>query len=245
MSVFITGASSGIGEACARVFAAKKHDLVLVARRGERLKKLAQELRTQHSVEIHSFGLDIQEKNAVSQLVQKERELFSKVTILINNAGLARGLDPIQSGDLDDWDQMIDTNVKGLLYLTRALLPQMIQARQGHIINLGSVAGHWVYEKGNVYCATKFAVTALTEGMRLDLKGTGVRVTLVSPGKVETEFSEVRFKGDQERAKAIYATGEPLKPTDIAEMILWCAEQPARINVQELVVFPTDQAGVR
>jgi 3-hydroxy acid dehydrogenase / malonic semialdehyde reductase len=245
MSVFITGASGGIGEACARIFAASGYDLVLVARRVDRLSALAQELETANrGIRVRFFPLDIRDKKALAQLVQNQPEILEKVDILINNAGLARGLEPIQVGDPEDWDEVIDTNVKGLLYAARAFLPQMIRNKRGHVVNLGSVAGRWVYENGAVYCASKFAVQALTEGMRLDLHGTGVRVTTVSPGMVKTDFSEVRFKGDQDRANAVYANREPLTPTDIAEMVLWCVRQPDRINIQELVVYPTEQASV-
>jgi serine 3-dehydrogenase len=244
MSVFITGVSAGIGEACARAFAAAKHDLVLVARRKERLEKLAQELRASHSIQAQTFECDVQSRGSVEALFREHAAALKEVDVLVNNAGLALGRGPIQSGDLADWDTMIDTNVKGLLYITRALLPQMISAKRGHIVNLGSVAGHWVYPAGNVYCATKFAVRALSEAMRLDLLGTGIRVTEIAPGMVETEFSQVRFKGNVDQAKSVYQGMKPLTAVDIADTILWCVQRPAHINIQELVIFPTDQASV-
>lgn len=249
MSVFISGASSGIGEACARIFAAHRYDLVLVARREDRLKRLAEELKSKHDIQIHCFELDVRNREKVQTLLHAPSpeiaSILEGVEIVINNAGLASGLDPIQEGQLDDWDTMIDTNLKGLLYVTRAFLPQMIRQKRGHIVNLGSVAGQWVYPKGNVYCATKFAVRALTEGLRMDLAGTGIRVTEIAPGKVETEFSQVRFHGDLEKAKAVYAGSHPLSPTDIAEAILWCVQRPAHVNIQQLTLFPTDQGSVK
>jgi 3-hydroxy acid dehydrogenase/malonic semialdehyde reductase len=244
MSVFITGASSGIGEACARAFAAAKYDLVLAARRDEKLQALAQELSSKHRVQVDTFKLDVRSRKAVQELVDGHPRVFGGVDVLINNAGLARGADPLQEGNPEDWDAMIDTNVKGLLYVTRALLPGMIQRGSGHVVNMGSVAGQWVYPKGNVYCATKFAVRALTEGLRQDVHGTGIRVTEISPGMVETDFSRVRFSGDESKAKAVYAGTEPLAAADIAETILWCVQRPKRVNIQELVIFPTAQSAV-
>ena len=264
MVVLITGASSGIGEACARTFSAAGHDLVLVARRGDRLKHLSESLSNEFGIKAHSFQLDVRDRQSVEKHIHplpllpqldnqlthqhsiqnpRHAEILSQVEVLINNAGLAKGLDPLQTGNPEDWDVMIDTNIKGLLYMTRAFLPQFIARGRGHIINLGSVAGQWVYEKGNVYCATKYAVRALTEGLRLDLRGTGIRVTEISPGMVETEFSEVRFE-DKDRANAVYAGKKPLSAMDIAETVLWCVERPQHVNIQELVIFPTEQAGV-
>lgn len=244
MSVLITGASSGIGEACAQVYAAAHSPLILLARRSDRLQKLEAQLRKQYGVDIHSFSLDIQDRAAIQNLVESRPELFDQVEILINNAGLARGRDPIQDGKFEDWDAMIDTNIKGLLSMTRAILPRMIRQKRGHIVNIGSVAGHWVYEKGNVYCATKFAVRALTEGMRMDLQGTGIRVTEISPGMVETEFSEVRFGGNREQAKAVYEGRSPLSARDVAETVLWSTQRPPHVNIQEIVIYPTDQSSV-
>jgi serine 3-dehydrogenase len=237
--ILITGASSGIGEACARSFAASGQALLLLARRKERLDRLAKELSSK--CEVHVFELDVRDRAAIEKLVKDQSKLFSRVSVLVNNAGLARGLSTFQAGDPADWDTMIDTNIKGLLYMTRAVLPYMIQAREGHVVNLGSVAGFWTYPKGNIYNATKFAVRALTEGLRLDLNGTGIRVTEISPGMVETEFSEVRL-GDAAKAKAVYAGMEPLVAQDIAEAVLWAVQRPSRVNVQEIILYPTDQA---
>ena len=244
MSVFITGASAGIGEACARAFAAAKHDLVLVARRKDRLDKLSQELQSEFKVQVHALECDVRDHHSVEALFQKHPSVMKGVDILLNNAGLALGRGGLQDGNPEDWDAMIDTNLKGLLYVTRAFLPQMIAAKKGHVINLGSVAGYWVYPGGNVYCASKYAVRALTEGLRLDLLGTGVRVTEISPGMVESDFSKVRFKGDMQKAAATYQGLTPLTPSDIAETILWCAQRPAHVNIQDVVIYPTDQASV-
>ena len=207
MSVFISGASSGIGEACARNFAANGKDLVLVARRKDRLEKLSTELRERHGIHVHTFELDVRSRKAVEGFIAGNQAVLNTIEVLVNNAGLAAGLSPIQTGNIDDWERMIDTNVKGLLYVSRGLLPLMIKrAAEGvscHVVNIGSVAGYWVYPNGNVYCATKFAVKALSEGMRVDLHGTGIRVTEIAPGMAETEFSLVRL-GDAEKAKAVY-----------------------------------------
>jgi NADP-dependent 3-hydroxy acid dehydrogenase YdfG len=243
-TVLITGASSGIGEACARAFASAGYDLVLTARREDKLKALAQELGARHQVSVEVFALDVRSSRVVHDLVEQNPATFGAVSVLVNNAGLAQGMDTLQDGKPEDWDVMIDTNVKGLLYVTRAVLPRMIKRGEGHVINIGSVAGRWTYPKGNVYAATKAAVRSLTEGMRLDLHGTGVRVTEIEPGMVETEFSQVRFKGDHAKADAVYAGTKPLSASDIADAVLWCAERPKHVNVQEIVIFPTDQSGV-
>jgi NADP-dependent 3-hydroxy acid dehydrogenase YdfG len=244
MSVFITGASAGIGEACARAFAAAGRDVVLVARRKERLDKLSAELKTAYKVRVEQVALDVRDSAAVDALFKEQPDLVSGVDVLINNAGLAIGRDPIQEGKPADWDVVIDTNIKGLLYITRAFLPQMIAKADGHIVNMGSAAGHWTYANGNIYSATKFAVRAITESLRVDLNGSGIRVTEISPGMVETDFSKVRFGGDQAKAKEIYAGMTPLNAVDIAETILWCVQRPKRVNIQEVVLFPTDQASV-
>jgi len=242
MSVFISGASSGFGEACARVFAQAKRDLILVARRKGRLQALAAELKRVHGIQVSAYELDVRDRKAVDELVSAERNLFQKVDVLINNAGLAKGLSPIQSGNVDHWDQMIDTNIKGLLYVTRTLLPFLIDNR-GHVVNIGSTAGHWAYPSGNVYCATKFAVHALSEAMRMDLHGTGVRVTEISPGMAETEFSLVRLD-DAEKARAVYAGMTPLSASDVAEAVLWSIQRPRHVNIQQMILFPTDQSSV-
>jgi serine 3-dehydrogenase len=243
MAVFITGASSGIGEACARVFARANFNLVLAARREDRLTDLAEQLTSQFRVQVDTYSLDVRSPEAVSQLVEGNPRVFSRISVVINNAGLAKGIDPLQDGKIEDWDAMIDTNVKGLLYVTRALLPGMIARKDGHIVNVGSVAGHWAYPKGGVYCASKFAVHALTQGLRMDLHGTGIRVSELSPGMVETEFSQVRL-GDADKAKELYQGFEPLTPTDVAEAALWCVQRPKRVNIQEIVLFPTAQSAI-
>jgi NADP-dependent 3-hydroxy acid dehydrogenase YdfG len=248
MSVFISGASAGIGEATARAFAALKRDLVLVARRKERLEALKSELIERHGsssgkpLRVDILELDVRDSKAVDALFRTHKDVLSQVDVLVNNAGLALGRDPIQQGNTEDWDVMIDTNVKGLLYVTHAFLPQMIAKGSGHIVNMGSVAGYWNYPNGNIYAATKFAVRAITESLRLDLHGTGIRVSEVAPGMVETDFSRVRFKGNEEKASAIYAGTKPLTPEDIADAIVWCVQRPAHVNIQEIVIYPTDQA---
>ena len=245
--VIITGASSGIGEACARAFAAGASEtgktMGLIARRGDRIEKLAGELKAKHGVQVFTWALDISDRAAVEKWAADPAVTaqISKAQVLVNNAGLARGLDPLQDGNPSDWDEMIDTNVKGLLYMTKVCLPHLIRNR-GHIVMMSSVAARWLYPKGNVYAATKAAVHALSEGLRLDLHGTGVRVTEISPGMVETEFSDVRFHGDAKRANEVYATTTPLTPEDVAETVVWSCARPAHVNIQELVVYPTAQA---
>ncbi len=241
--VFITGASSGIGRASAHAFAAEGARLLLCARRIERLRELEDEIKkSTPSATVHSVQLDVRNHAAVGKMVEGLPEEWQPIDILLNNAGLSRGLDKVQDGSLDDWDEMIDTNVKGLLYVTRAVVPGMVARGRGHIINIGSIAGHEVYPKGNVYCASKFAVDALTQGLRLDLVDTPLRVTAIDPGLVETEFSEVRFHGDTERAKTVYKGLEPLHPEDIAETIVWCATRPAHVQIADVIIFPTNQA---
>jgi 3-hydroxy acid dehydrogenase/malonic semialdehyde reductase len=236
--ILITGATSGIGEATARAFATNKKNLLLAGRRTERLEALARELSAAHAIQARTLTLDVTDRAAIEAL---DPALLSEVEILINNAGLAKGMQPIQSGALDDWEAMIDTNFKGLLWMSRAVLPHMIQKKSGHIINIGSVAGHSTYPNGNVYCATKAAVHSLSECLRLDLVGSGIRVTEISPGMVETEFSLVRL-GDESKAKSVYRGMTPLSAQDIAESIVWCASRPKHVNVQDLVIYPTDQA---
>jgi 3-hydroxy acid dehydrogenase/malonic semialdehyde reductase len=238
MIVFITGASSGIGAATARAFALAGARLVLAARRIERLRQLAADL----NVATHLIELDVRDRVAVHRAVGAIPEPFSAVNVLVNNAGLSRGLEPLHAGSEDDWDEMIDTNLKGLLYVTRAVLPGMVARRHGHVINIGSVAGHEAYLGGNVYCASKAAVRILNKAMRLDLLGTGVRVSTVDPGLVQTEFSEVRFHGDRERAAAVYENTRPLSPDDVADAIVWCASRPPWVNVEQVLLMPTDQA---
>ncbi|KSA13051.1 SDR family NAD(P)-dependent oxidoreductase [Maribacter dokdonensis] len=239
-TAFITGATSGIGKSTAIHFALKGINLVLCGRRQDRLDALEKELGKE--VQIHSLNFDIRSKEAVHAAIASLPSEFSQIDILINNAGNAHGLDTIQDGSIDDWDAMLDINVKGLLYVSKALIPQMIARKSGHIINIGSTAGKEVYPKGNVYCASKHAVDAINQGMRIDLNGTGVRVGAVNPGLVETEFSNVRFKGDEERADSVYKGFQPLKPEDIADIIYFVVTRPYHVNIADLVVMPTAQA---
>ncbi|MDN5285128.1 MAG: family NAD(P)-dependent oxidoreductase [Mucilaginibacter sp.] len=238
----ITGATAGIGEACANVFAREGYSLILTGRRLDRLEKLAGQLNEKYNVEIAVSSFDVRNREQVIENLEGLPAKWKKVNVLINNAGLSQGLDPIQKGSYDDWDTMIDTNVKGLLYVSRVVSNWMIDNGYGHIVNLGSIAGKEVYANGNVYCATKHAVDALNKGMRIDLLPYGIKVTAVHPGAVETEFSEVRFKGDKERAKKVYEGFEPLAAMDIAETIWFTASRPAHVNINDLVIMPTAQA---
>ena len=240
--VFITGASSGIGASCAVQFAGQGARLLLAARRSERLEAFADGLRKKYSVDIHTLTLDVRNRTEVESTVCTLPEQWKKVSVLVNNAGLASGLSTVQEGDVDDWETMIDTNVKGLLYVTHAVIPGMIDRREGHIINIGSIAGYQFYPKGNVYSATKAAVNALTNALRLDLNGTPIRVSTIDPGLVETEFSLVRFHGDRERAGKTYEGMVPLTPDDVADAVLYCATRPPHVNIQQVVITPTDQA---
>jgi len=240
--VFVTGASAGIGEATAQAFAAQGAKILMCARRAERLEKLAQTLEYEYNVAVHYFRLDVRDQPAVDKAVAGLPPEWRAIDILVNNAGLSRGLDKLPQGLLDDWEEMIDTNVKGLLYVSRAVIPGMLERGRGHVINIGSIAGREVYPAGNVYCATKFAVRALSKGLRLDLNGTPIRVSEVAPGMVETEFSLVRFHGDAERAGQVYQGLTPLSPDDVADAAVWCATRPAHVNVSEVVVMPTAQA---
>lgn len=240
-TALITGATAGIGQACARAFAAHEVHLVLVGRRQERLESLATELRDAFGVQIRTRAVDVRDREAVMALGRELEAEGVEVDILVNNAGKALGLDVTHEADLDDWDEMIDTNLKGLLYATRAFLPGMVARDRGHVINIGSIAGRWSYPKGNVYCGTKFGVRAITEGMNMDLVGTRVRVSSVDPGLVETEFSEVRFRGDTERAAGVYKGYTPLSPNDIADAVLYVANAPAHVDIFNMVIMPTDQ----
>lgn len=235
----ITGASSGIGWATAHRFAREGHGLILCGRRRERLEALKSELGPGVPVQLLCF--DVRSRQAVDRALESLPPTFSRIDILINNAGNAHGLDPIQAGDPEDWDAMIDSNVKGLLYVSRAVMPQMVARRSGHIINIGSIAAKEVYPNGNVYCASKQAVDAISQGMRIDLNPHGIRVGTIHPGLVETEFSEVRFKGDRERASGVYQGFKPLVAEDIAELIFFMANCPAHVNIADLVVLPTAQ----
>ncbi len=237
----ITGATAGIGEACAQVFARENYNLILTGRRADRLEKLAQELKATYKMDVVTLCFDVRKREDVISKLEGLPSEWKKVDVLINNAGLSQGLDPIQNGSYDDWETMIDTNIKGLLYTTRVVSNWMIANGCGHIINLGSIAGKEVYPNGNVYCATKHAVDALNKAMRLDMLSHGIKVTAIHPGAVETEFSEVRFKGDKERAKKVYEGFNPLMAMDIAETIWFVVSRPANVNINELVIMPTAQ----
>ena len=239
-NVLITGASSGIGRATARLLARNNYRLVICGRRQDRIQDLQKELSELTTV--HSLIFDVREREAVQSAINSLPALFRPLDVLVNNAGNAHGLDFIQQGDWDDWDAMLDINVKGLLYVTKSILPEMVEREQGHIINIGSTAGKEVYPKGNVYCASKHAVDALNQAMRIDLNEHGIRVGAVNPGLVQTEFSDVRFKGDSERAKTVYKGYSPLQAEDIARIIFFVLEQPPHVNIADLVVMPTDQA---
>lgn len=240
--IVVTGASSGIGRACAEHFAGRGSRLLLVARRASRLEALRDELGTRGAGEVVVDALDVRDRAAVDGWARTRQGLLAETDVLVNNAGLARGLAPLQEGDQDDWDEMLDTNVRGLLNVSRRVLPHLVARGRGHVVNVGSVAGRWVYPNGAVYCASKHAERAITEGMRMDLAGTGVRTTTVDPGLVETEFSLVRFHGDDGRAAAVYEGLEPLTARDVADVIGWVVDRPPHVSVAEVVVYPTDQA---
>jgi hypothetical protein len=239
-TAFITGATSGIGKATAELFAKNKIRLILCGRRAERLQELQKELSKQTAVTTLQF--DVSKREEVAKALKSLPENFKQVDILINNAGNAHGLSSIQEGNLDDWDAMLDINVKGLLYVSKAIIPQMIDRNNGFIVNIGSIAGKDVYPNGNVYCASKFAVNALNKSMRLDLNQYKIRVAGIHPGLVETEFSEVRFKGDEERAKNVYTGYKALQAEDIADIIYFVVTRPYHVNIEDLVVYPTAQA---
>lgn len=243
-TVFITGASSGIGEACARAFAEKNVNLILTARRSDRLQSLSKELADKYGVQCDYYHLDVRHYSEVDALFQQLKEQNVSLDVVINNAGLALGLDKLQDGKISDWETMIDTNIKGLLYVTRSVVPQMIERNKGHIINIGSIAGHFAYPAGNVYCATKFAVRSLSQSLRMDLLGTAIRVSEIDPGAVQTEFSLVRFH-DEERAKKTYQHYHPLLPEDIADAVVYCATRPQHVNISEMVIMPQAQASIR
>ncbi|WP_367772598.1 SDR family NAD(P)-dependent oxidoreductase [Flavobacterium sp. WC2421] len=239
-TAFITGATSGIGKATAEILAKNNYKIILCGRREDRLTELATSLAK--LTEVHTLQFDVRDKKAVFESINSLPEAFSTIDILINNAGNAHGLDPIQTGDIDDWDAMIDINVKGLLYVSKAIIPQMIERKSGHIINIGSTAAKEVYPNGNVYCATKHAVDALSQGMRIDLNPYGIRVGAIHPGMVETEFSEVRFKGDTTKAENVYKGFTPLQAEDLADIIHFVVSRPYHVNIADLVVMSTAQA---
>jgi len=236
---FVTGATSGIGRATALELARHGYRIIATGRRADRLEELKQELA---DVPVYTLTFDVRDKEAVQQAVDALPNEWRQVEVLVNNAGNAHGMAPIQSGSLEDWDAMIDINVKGLLYVSRAVLPLMLPHKKGHIVNIGSIAGKEVYPNGNVYSASKFAVDAITQGMRIDLVQEGIRVSEVNPGLVETEFSEVRFKGDKARAASVYKGLEALQAEDIAELIAFIVTRPAHVNIAEVLVLPTAQA---
>lgn len=238
----ITGATAGIGEATAELFAREGYNLILTGRRTDRLEKLAAHLNKKYNVEVAVSSFDVRNREEVADNLESLPAKWKKVNVLVNNAGLSQGLDPIDKGDIDDWDRMIDTNVKGLLYVTKIVSNWMISNGHGHIVNLGSIAGKEVYANGNVYCASKHAVDALNKGMRIDLLPHGIKVTAIHPGAVETEFSVVRFKGDEKRAKKVYEGFDALVAEDIAETIWFAVSRPAHVNINELTVMPTAQA---
>lgn len=243
-TAFITGATSGIGMATAQLFAQNGYRLVLTGRRQQRLEALQNELN-KYDCPSKILCFDIRDKLACQRAWESLEQDWKTIDVLINNAGLAAGLDPIDKGNTDDWDEMVDTNVKGLLYITRLIVPGMVERKQGHIINLSSIAGKEAYENGNVYCATKHAVQALTQGMRIDLVKHGIKVSSICPGAVDTEFSLVRFKGDTQKAADVYKGFTPLYAEDIAETILFVANRPPHVNIDDVLIMPTRQAFTR
>ena len=239
---FITGATSGIGAACAQLFAGQGYNLILIGRRENLLTDIARNLEDKSKIEVKRIVADVRDHEELSYRLETLPQQWKKVDVLVNNAGLSQGLDPINKGSIEDWDTMIDTNVKGLLYTTRIVSNWMIEQKSGHIVNIGSIAGKEVYPNGNVYCATKYAVDALNKSMRIDLLPHGIKVTAINPGMVETEFSKVRFKGDEVRAKKVYDGLEPLMANDIAEAIWFAVSRPAHVNINDMLIMPSSQA---
>ncbi|NOX17546.1 MAG: SDR family oxidoreductase [Chlorobi bacterium] len=240
--VFITGASAGIGKACAEIFAENGAKLSLSARRIEKVENLAAELKEKFGAESYVFKMDVTDRNDVEEKINALPEEWKAIDILINNAGMGRGLNKLYEDNVDGWEEMIDTNVKGLLYVTRNIVPGMAERESGHVINIGSIAGREAYAGGGVYCATKHAVNAITKSLRMDVLDKGIRVSAVDPGMVETEFSVVRFYGDEEKAKSVYNGLTPLTGTDIAEAVLFCATRPKHANINEMIIMPSVQA---
>ncbi len=241
-TILITGASSGIGRACAEICAKEGARLIFLARRIELLEELALDLRANYKTEILVAKCDVRDRIEVENVISTLKDKWAEIDVLINNAGLSRGLDKIQDGDFTNWDEMIDTNVKGLLYVSRAVLPLMIKRNDGIVVNISSIAGRQIYPAGNVYCASKHAARAISESMQLDLNGTGVRVCNIDPGLVETEFSLVRFRGDAERAEKVYEGYTPLHGNDVAEAMLFCITRPKHVSIHDMLIMPTDQA---
>jgi 3-hydroxy acid dehydrogenase / malonic semialdehyde reductase len=240
--VFITGASAGIGAATALKFAEEGVRLLLAARRVEKLAEMAEEAMKRGALGVYTFALDVRDNDAVERAVAALPAEWRDIEVLVNNAGLSRGLEKLYQGKIEDWEEMIDTNVKGLLYVTRAVVPGMVERKSGHVINLGSTAGHMTYPGGAVYCASKAAERALNDGLRLDVLGTPIRVTSVDPGMVKTDFSLVRFHGDEDRAANVYKGVRALTPEDVAEVIVWAATRPAHVNIADVVLTPVQQA---
>jgi NADP-dependent 3-hydroxy acid dehydrogenase YdfG len=241
-TVLITGATSGIGLACAYRFAKEGNKLILTGRRKERLDNIVKDLEKEYKIPILKLNFDVRNKKEVFQKLNNLPEEWNKIDILVNNAGLAVGLSSIQEGEIEDWEIMIDTNIKGLLYVSRVILPGMVKRKKGHVINIGSIAGKEVYPNGNVYCATKHAVDALTKAIRIDTVDAGIKVTQVAPGAVLTEFSIVRFKGDKQKADSVYKGYEPLHPEDIADVVHYVTTLPIHVNINDLLIMPTAQA---
>lgn len=241
-TVLITGATSGIGYSCAEKFAEEGHRLILTGRRSERLNELVQALKEKYDIDVLPLVFDVRKKDEVNQAIRGLNSDWSEIDVLVNNAGLAVGLSTLQDGEDEDWERMIDTNIKGLLYVSRAVLPGMVKRKSGHVVNIGSIAGKEVYPNGAVYCATKHAVDALTKGIRMDTVHHGIKVTQIAPGAVETEFSIVRFKGDKNKADTVYKGYEPLHPENIADVIYFVTSLPSNVNINDLVIMPTAQA---
>jgi 3-hydroxy acid dehydrogenase / malonic semialdehyde reductase len=238
----VTGASAGIGRATAQILAENKFNIIITGRRLKQLEEFKNELGIKYKADVHILNFDIRNEEETSKAIDSLPETWKKIDVLVNNAGLSVGLNTIQEGELDDWERMIDTNIKGLLYISKKIIPLMIAKNSGHIVNITSIAGKEVYEKGNIYCATKSAVDAITKGMRIDLLNHNIRVTSIAPGMVETEFSLVRFKGDQQRADDVYKGLTPLSGEDVADAILYAVTRPAHVNINDMLIMPTAQA---
>ncbi len=241
-TILITGATSGIGLACAYRFAKEGNNVIITGRRAERLDKVKNDLTKDYGIDVLALNFDVRDKDAVFENLENLSEKWKNIDVLVNNAGLAVGLNTIQEGVIDDWERMIDTNIKGLLYVTRAILPGMVKRKKGHVVNIGSIAGKEVYPNGNVYCATKHAVDALTKAIRIDAVNAGIKVTQIAPGAVETEFSIVRFKGDKEKADSVYKGFEPLHPEDVADAVYYVTDLPPHVTINDLLIMPTAQA---
>lgn len=239
-TIFITGASAGFGEACARIFAKPGNKLILTARRAERLEALKQELSK--NCDVYTMQLDVRDREAVNNAVESLPEEFRAIDVLVNNAGLALGLEPAHEVDIEDWEIMVDTNIKGLMYCTRTILPGMVERNRGHVVNISSTAGSWPYPGGNAYGGTKAFVTQFSRNLRADLIGSKVRVTCIQPGMAETEFSNVRFKGDDEKADNFYKGTDPMTAQDIAEAVAWVVDRPAHLNINSVEMMPVNQA---